>query len=51
MLIVPDTSPINYLVLIEALDILPKLHEHVVIPTAVGGVASPGHPNSSAPVG
>jgi len=35
MLIVSNTSPINYLVLIEAIDILPKLHERVAIPTAV----------------
>jgi len=35
MLIVSNASPINYLVLIEAVDILPKLHERVVVPMAV----------------
>jgi predicted nucleic acid-binding protein len=36
MLIVSDTSPINYLVLIEAIKVLPALHQRVVIPVAVG---------------
>jgi len=35
MLIVSNTSPINYLVLIDAIDVLPKLHERVAIPMAV----------------
>jgi predicted nucleic acid-binding protein len=46
MLIVSDTSPINYLVLIEAIEVLPALHPRVVIPLAVWeelrAPASPG---------
>ena len=35
MPIVSDASPLNYLVLIELVDILPMLHERVVVPMAV----------------
>ena len=35
MIIVADTSPINYLVLIGEIEILPKLYGNVVIPQAV----------------
>lgn len=35
MIVVSDTSPINYLVLIELQDLLPKLFERVLIPEAV----------------
>jgi predicted nucleic acid-binding protein len=35
MVIVADTSPINYLVLIEQIDILPRLYMRVLIPPAV----------------
>lgn len=35
MTVVSDTSPINYLVLIELQDLLPALFEHVLIPGAV----------------
>lgn len=35
MIVVADTSPLNYLVLIEAEDLLPKLFGRVVIPNAV----------------
>jgi len=34
-LVVADTSPLNYLVLIECIDILPQLHQRVLIPSAV----------------
>jgi predicted nucleic acid-binding protein len=37
MLVVTDTTPINYLVLIGHVDILPSLYSHVVIPQAVLG--------------
>jgi len=37
MLVVTDTTPINYLVLIGHVDILPSLYGHVVIPQAVVG--------------
>jgi predicted nucleic acid-binding protein len=33
--IVADTSPLNYLVLIEAIDVLPQLYGRVIIPPAV----------------
>jgi predicted nucleic acid-binding protein len=33
--IVSDTSPINYLILIEAIEVLPKLFDEVLIPPAV----------------
>lgn len=35
MVVVSNTSPINYLVLIEQINVLPILHERVIIPTAV----------------
>jgi predicted nucleic acid-binding protein len=35
MIVVSDTSPLNYLVLIEAVEILPKLFGRVVVPQAV----------------
>jgi len=35
MIVVADTSPLNYLVLIGCIDILPQLHQKVLIPSAV----------------
>jgi predicted nucleic acid-binding protein len=35
MIVVADTSPINYLILIEEIDILAKMYVRVVIPRAV----------------
>jgi predicted nucleic acid-binding protein len=35
MLVVADTSPVRYLVLVGAIDCLPKLYDAVVIPPAV----------------
>ena len=35
MLVVSDTSPLNYLVLIEAIDVLPQLFHDVYAPTQV----------------
>lgn len=35
MIVVADTSPINYLILIEAIDVLPALYQKIVVPTAV----------------
>jgi predicted nucleic acid-binding protein len=35
MPVVSNTSPINYLVLIGAIEILPAIHQRVVIPVAV----------------
>lgn len=34
-LVVADTGPINYLVLIDAIDVLPKLFEQILVPVAV----------------
>jgi|SRR5580704_14390630 predicted nucleic acid-binding protein len=35
MLVVADTSPLNYLVLIGCIDVLPQIHQRVLIPSAV----------------
>jgi predicted nucleic acid-binding protein len=35
MIIVSDTSPINYLILIGQIDLLPQLFEQIIIPQAV----------------
>ncbi len=35
MLVIADTSPLNYLVIIGCIDVLPKLHHKVLIPSAV----------------
>jgi predicted nucleic acid-binding protein len=32
MIVVSDTSPINYLILIELQDLLPKLFDRILIP-------------------
>ncbi len=34
-LVVADTGPVHYLVLIEAVEILPRLFDHVILPNAV----------------
>jgi predicted nucleic acid-binding protein len=34
-LVVADTGPLNYLLLIEAIDVLPKLFETILVPAAV----------------
>jgi len=33
--VVSDTTPLNYLVLIEAIDVLPRLYDRVLIPAVV----------------
>jgi predicted nucleic acid-binding protein len=33
--IVSDTTPLNYLVLIDAVEVLPRLYQRVLIPPAV----------------
>lgn len=35
MIVVADTSPLNYLILIEAVDVLKPLYQRVVVPRAV----------------
>lgn len=34
-MIVSDTTPLNYLILIDTVEILPRLYERIMIPTAV----------------
>src|SRR2546421_206300 len=34
-LVVADTGPLNYLVLIETIDVLPRLFEQILVPAAV----------------
>jgi predicted nucleic acid-binding protein len=46
MIVVADTSPINYLILVEAINLLPKLYKRIVVPEAVGEELShPGAPS------
>lgn len=35
MIVVSDTSPINYLLLIDQIDLLPRLFEQIMIPDIV----------------
>ena len=49
MVVVADTSPINYLVLIEQIDLLTRLYTRILIPPAV--LAELKHPLSPTPVG
>lgn len=48
MVVVADTSPINYLVLIEQIGILPRLFTRVLIPPAVFDELT--HPAAPSPV-
>lgn len=34
-MVVSNTSPLNYLILVEAIDVLPRLYERVIIPPSV----------------
>ena len=43
-LVIADTGPINYLLLIGSIDILPALFQRVILPAAVGNEL--GHPDS-----
>jgi predicted nucleic acid-binding protein len=35
MIVIADTSPINYLLLIDQIDLLPRLFQQIVIPDVV----------------
>lgn len=35
--VIADTSPLNYLILIEAIDLLPRLYRKIIIPAEVLG--------------
>lgn len=48
MIVIADTSPINYLVLIDAVDILQPLYMRVIVPQAV--VDELSQPGTPAPV-
>jgi predicted nucleic acid-binding protein len=48
MVVVADTSPINYLVLIEQIDLLTRLYTRILIPPAV--LAELKHPLAPKPV-
>lgn len=48
MVVVADTSPVNYLVLIAQIDILPRLYTRILIPPAV--LAELNHPLAPTPV-
>ena len=41
-LVIADTSPINYLILIHQIDLLPRLFERIVLPIAVHSELSDG---------
>lgn len=44
-MVVSDTSPLNYLILIEQIDVLPKLYDRVLIPRSVDEeLNAPGTP-------
>jgi hypothetical protein len=47
MIVVPDTSPLNYLVLVEADRFLPSLFGKVVVPPGVVGSSRLGTLGSS----
>jgi predicted nucleic acid-binding protein len=45
VVVVSDTTPLKYLVLIEAIDVLPRMYGRVLIPAAVWGeLSQPGTP-------
>ena len=47
-LVVADTGPLNYLVVIDAIELLPRLYDKVVIPSAV--LAELTHPHAPSAV-
>ena len=47
MIVVTDTTPLNYLVLIKTIDVLPKLFQQVYAPPSVmGELSRPKTPDS-----
>jgi predicted nucleic acid-binding protein len=48
MIVIADTSPLRYLILVEAADVLPQLFQQVLIPDEV--YAELGHPSAPAMV-
>ena len=48
MLVISDTSPLNYLILIDAVDVLPTMYQRIAIPTAVADeLSAPGTPTKT----
>jgi predicted nucleic acid-binding protein len=47
-LVVADTGPLNYLILIDAIEVLPKLFEQILVPAAVFDELA--HPDAPEPV-
>ncbi|ESA36929.1 dna-binding protein [Leptolyngbya sp. Heron Island J] len=46
MIVVADTSPINYLLLIGQIDLLPRLFQQIIIPDIVRDeMSDPGAPS------
>ena len=48
ILVVADTGPLCYMILIEAVGLLPRMYDRVVIPSAV--LAELAHPKAPAAV-
>ena len=48
MLVIADTSPLNYLILIDALEFLPRLYPQVILP--LGAWQELQHADAPAPV-
>jgi predicted nucleic acid-binding protein len=47
MIVVSDTSPINYLLLVDLIDVLPRLYGQVIVPNAVYvELRNPGAPQA-----
>ncbi|MCL2647665.1 MAG: hypothetical protein FWD61_11760 [Phycisphaerales bacterium] len=45
MLVISDTSPLNYLILIDAVDVLATMYQRVAVPIAVADeLSAPGTP-------
>jgi len=48
MIVVSDTSPLNYLILVDCIDVLPQVFGQVYVPSSV--IIELGHPRSPEPV-
>ena len=48
MIVVSDTSPLNYLILVGCIDVLPQVFGQVYVPSSV--IIELGHPRSPEPV-
>lgn len=48
MLVIADTSPLNYLILIDAVELLPRLYQQIILPQAAWDELK--HPGAPGPV-